>query len=548
MESTFDTAYPRPRLVKGHWQILSGGWTLNGKPIRVPYPPEAPLSGFAGEVPEALTYRKHCQLSSGNPYPDGRLLLHFGAVDQIAEVFINDKSVCRHEGGYTPFTADITPFLSGTDFDLRVEVLDRLDQRYPYGKQRKNRGGMWYTPVSGIWQSVWCEWVPQVYIRDVKVLTTETTARVQVQMSQSTDQETEISLDIDGVRRTFATVGHELTLDLSQFHQPIQWSCEKPHLYPFTVRCCGDEAASYFGLRRVSIEQVEGLPRICLNGKPVFLNGVLDQGYFRQGLFLPETPEEYDRDILRMKELGFNTLRKHIKVEPELWYYACDRLGMLVMQDMVNNGPYRFFPETALPTIGLQKRDDRRRYRDPVQRAQFLSTAEEAQDLLYSHPCVIGYTIFNEGWGQTDSDEIGDHLKARDPSRFYDYTSGWFAQKHSDVESLHIYFRAKKLRAKDKPLLLSEFGGFARAVEGHVFDPKASYGYGTCKNERELTDRILNAYETMVRPAILKGLCGAIYTQLSDIEEEINGFYTYDRQVCKVDKERLSSAFWSLKL
>ena len=224
MESTFDTVYPRPRLVKGHWQILSGGWTLNGTPIRIPYPPEAPLSGFEGTVPEELTYRKHCQLSSGNPYPDGRLLLHFGAVDQIAEVFINDKSVCRHEGGYTPFTADITPFLSGTDFDLRVEVLDRLDKRYPYGKQCKKRGGMWYTPVSGIWQTVWCEWVPQVYIQDVRVLTTETTARIQVQMSQLTDKEAEISLDIDGVRHTFVTVGHELTLDLSQFHTPIQWS------------------------------------------------------------------------------------------------------------------------------------------------------------------------------------------------------------------------------------------------------------------------------------------------------------------------------------
>jgi len=322
-------------------------------------------------------------------------------------------------------------------------------------------------------------------------------------------------------------------------------SAENPYLYSITFEFEDDRVESYFAVRTVNIQTIDGYKRICVNGKPVFLNGVLDQGYFEDGLFTPESPEEYKKDILRMKELGFNTLRKHIKVEPELFYYFCDSLGMYLVQDMINNGPYSFFKDTLLPTLGF-KLNDKNRYKNEEQKQWFKLSAFETQNFLHNNPSVIMYTVFNEGWGQTDSDEIGDELKEKDPSRIYDYTSGWFKQKNSDLDSLHIYFRTKNLKAGQKPLFLSEFGGFSREVHGHIWNPKKSYGYGKCNDEKDLTDRIIKVYEKMIVPGISKGLCGSIYTQLSDIEDEINGFYTYDRQICKVDKERLSSFMKSM--
>ncbi|MCR5188561.1 MAG: glycoside hydrolase family 2, partial [Treponema sp.] len=316
------------------------------------------------------------------------------------------------------------------------------------------------------------------------------------------------------------------------------WTCESPYLYHITFEYGQDRVETYFALREVSIKEVGGLQRICINGKPVFFNGVLDQGYFQDGIFTPKSPEEYKKDIMRMKELGFNTLRKHIKVEPEIFYYLCDSLGIYLVQDMVNNGSYSFMVDTVLATAGI-KLNDKGRY-GQEQKEWFRLAAFETQNFLANNPSVIAYTVFNEGWGQTDSDQIGDELKERDPSRIYDYTSGWFKQTHSDVDSLHIYFRTKKLAAKNKALVLSEFGGFSRAVEGHIWNPSKSYGYGKCKDQEELTQRIIETYKKMVLPAIPKGLCACIYTQLSDIEDEINGFYTYDREVCKVDKEAIS--------
>ena len=267
----------------------------------------------------------------------------------------------------------------------------------------------------------------------------------------------------------------------------------------------------------------------------MFLHGLLDQGYYVPGL-VSATPEEYEKDILEMKSLGFNLLRKHIKVEDESFYYLCDKHGMLVMQDMVNNGEYRFFKDTILATLGLNMRDTTGF--DEPRKKYWVQHSKETIEALYNHPCIIAYTLFNEGWGQFESDAAYTMMKSVDPTRLYDSTSGWFPQSRSDFDSLHIYFRTPDIEPKERPALLSEFGGYSYPVDGHR-STKKTYGYGACRSKEELTEKIVSAYEKMVIPAIKKGLCGSIYTQVSDVEDEINGLVTYDREVVKVDKERM---------
>lgn len=550
--------YPRPQLRRDSYYSLNGNWELNGHRITIPFPPQSDLSGYGRRVGAHLTYKKIFQLPED--FTKDRILLHFGAVDQIADVYVNNCLVCHHEGGYLPFTADITEALrlQGTDNELVVKVTDRLSKRYPYGKQCKKRGGMWYTPVSGIWQSVWMESVDQTYIKAVKITplpedkvqfeisTNANACRLSIQLEDFI-YEADIS-DKKVIEEKQVTLeSKQCIIDMSKIrypdgsvYEPIHWTPENPHLYSVTIQADADMVTSYFALRIVDIRKLDGHKRICLNGQPIFLHGVLDQGYFSDGIFLPANPSGYEADILRMKELGFNTLRKHIKVEPEEFYYACDRLGMLVMQDMVNNGVYGFIRDTALPTLGQKHRKDTGLLRNRRRKAFFLQHAKDTMEHLYNHPSIVGYTIFNEGWGQFDSDEVGRCLREVDNTRFLDYTSGWFAQKDSDVESLHIYFDTMEIpENKDKPILVSECGGFSHLVPEHYYSCYGSYGYGTCENQEVLTDTIIKMYEDMIIPAIPKGLCGCIYTQLGDVEDEINGFYTYDRRVCKVNRERM---------
>ena len=272
-----------------------------------------------------------------------------------------------------------------------------------------------------------------------------------------------------------------------------------------------------------------------MNGKPYFFHGLLDQGYWPEGIYTPPTPESYADDILEMKKLGFNTLRKHIKVEAEEFYYQCDKLGMVVFQDMVNNSDYAFLRDTILPTLGIQKHKDQRLHRDETSRQTFIETMKQTVWQLKNHPCILYWTIFNEGWGQFDSDGIYDLLKEIDDTRIIDSTSGWFRRKKSDVESLHIYFNFwHRLKPhKDRPLVLSEFGGFALPVEGHIFNPDNAYGYKNCKSPEDFQAAFEKLYRERILPAVPKGLCGAIYTQVSDVEDEINGILTYDRKVNK---------------
>lgn len=536
--NAWQTYYPRPQLRRESYFSLCGdGWTLNGQPIRIPYPPQSPDSGYRGEIGETLHYETAFILPEGFHQAGQRVLLHLGAVDQLAGVTVNGKRVAYHEGGYLPFSADVTDALRPGENRLKVDAVDRLDRDLPYGKQSKTPGGMWYTPVSGIWQPVWLEAVPEKHIRSL-VITPDLTGIALTVDSDAPHCDAVVTCGGAEVARvSYALTDKPRRIEIPQEHRHL-WTPESPTLYDLTVTAGEDRVESYFALRTVSIgPDANGVQRVCLNGKPVFLNGVLDQGYFPEGIFLPGEPAEFERDVLRMKALGFNLLRKHVKVEPECFYHACDRLGMLVMQDMVNNGSYSWLMDTALPTIGVKYTPHL-----PLSRrckGYFEQHAKDTLAHLYNHPCIIAYTIFNEGWGQFDGERLYRLLRGLDPTRFYDVASGWFEPRETDVDSRHVYFRNKRLHPGRRPMLLSECGGYARAIPEHLFKPDAKYGYGKTDTEEQLTAAIALMYGEMVNPAIASGLCGVVYTQLSDVEEEINGLYTYDRAVCKVDAEKM---------
>lgn len=538
--------YPRPTLVRDSFLSLNGKWELtatDGKveEITVPYPPESILSGVGRSMSERphLFYKRTFTLPEG--FAKDRVILHFGAVDQIATVTLNGNVLGTHVGGYGHFSFDITDSLK-CENELCVEVLDNLcDKILPYGKQREDRGGMWYTPVSGIWQTVWLESVPEAYIKKINITTDASSAIIEVE--GVSDGIVTVTAPSGCINAQLSDGRAEVFLD-----EPVMWSPENPYLYEFTVNAGEDSVRSYFALRTLEIAEIDGVPRILLNGKPYFFHGVLDQGYFSDGIFTPATPEEYERDILTMKSLGFNTLRKHIKLEPEIFYHYCDKLGMIVFQDMINNSDYSFFRDTALPTIGLKRLSDKNLHKNPRSRKAFEDCMREIVDTLRNHPSVCYYTIFNEGWGQFCGERMYRLMKSLDATRVIDTTSGWFFGAPSDVESLHVYFKPVKIKPAGKPIILSEFGGYSYKPKGHVANEEKTYAYAFYEGADKLEDAFAALYENEIAPQIGKGLCGAIYTQLSDVEDETNGLVSYDRKVIKMNGERLRAIAEKLKI
>ncbi len=535
--------YPRPQMVRDSYLCLNGEWDYGtsksandaryDKKITVPFAPEAILSGV-NEHPsldEYMHYRRRITLPLG--FVRDRVILHFGAIDQEAWVYVNGKLVGRRLGGYIPFSFDITDALAGEVTEICVTVRDSYDLKYPYGKQTERRGGMWYTPISGIWQTVWLESVPRDHIESVRFTPREGGVRLEIAGGR-----VEKTVKIEGLG-TFTVHGDKLDIYPDE---PRLWTPEEPNLYYAEISDGCDSVKTYFAIRWVDVREVGGVRRLCLNGEPYVFNGLLDQGYFPDGLFMPATEDGYLDDIKLARRLGYNMLRKHIKIEPDIFYYFCDREGIAVFQDMVNNSKYSFIRDTALPTVGLQKLPDKRAHKSPEARAIFEKTMFETVDLLYNHPCVVYYTVFNEGWGQFSADEMYEKLKAADPTRIIDATSGWFRQSRSEVDSRHIYF--KPLRPKSltgDPLVISEFGGYSYRVEGHLYGEN-NYGYRLFKTQGEFEDAVIALYENEVFPLIGRGACAFVYTQVSDVEDETNGLVTYDREVIKVDPERFSAA------
>ncbi|MBQ2272473.1 MAG: glycoside hydrolase family 2 [Clostridia bacterium] len=538
--------YPRPQLKRDSFFCLNGEWDFyanNGakETILVPYPPESVLSGIGRSMGKSPTVRYEKTFTLPESFKKDRVILHFGASDQITKVTLNGRQVGVHRGGYNAFSFDVTDDLQEENH-LSVQVSDDLSSHVlPYGKQRCDRGGMWYTPVTGIWQSIWMESVPKEYVQSLKIDTGADFVKVTAK----------------GVKTgeiTVQTPQGEIQATMTDSEAIVRipnarlWSPEDPYLYSFTLTSGEDRIESYFALRTLEVKTVDGLPRLCLNGKPYFFHGLLDQGYYSDGIYTPATPENYTRDVKEMKALGFNTLRKHIKVEPERFYYDCDRLGMIVFQDMVNNGHYSFLRDTALPTVGLKRLNDRWLHRDKATRDCFEQSMKATVEQLYNHPCICYWTIFNEGWGQFCSEKQYEALKAMDCSRFIDATSGWFRGKKSDVESLHVYFKPVRFSPTEKPTVLSEFGGYSYQPEGHVFHPGKPYGYRFFEKQNEFEDALIGLYENEIVPAVKKGLCGAIYTQVSDVEDETNGLLSYDRKVLKVSPERMRAVAEKLKI
>ena len=554
--------YPRPQMRRDKYCLLNGTWKCNGSDILVPFAPQAPLSGYGKKVDDKLVYEKTFVLPSD--FTKERIILHFGAVDQIATVWVNDEKMGSHEGGYLPFSFDITKVVKRQGENrIKVEVIDTLSKDYPYGKQTKKRGGMWYTPVSGIWQTVWLEEVADTYIEKVIMTPDLKGVDIELVLNGTNEDNQRNTSNTCGKDNKKITKGFDVSVELEpgnviikhfegnkgrleidglvdkkgKTHAAKLWTPETPHLYSINITYGEDSVDSYFALRTIAVEKQNGVNRVVLNGKPIFMHAVLDQGYFCDGLFLPAKAEEYEKDILRMKELGYNMLRKHIKIEPEAFYYACDGLGMLVMQDMVNNGGYNFVFDTALPTFGFKTKNDAKGKIEGKQKEFFRQHTKETIEHLYNHPSIVAYTIFNEGWGQFNSDEMYDLVKEWDPTRLADSTSGWFAQKKNDFDSEHIYFKVIPLEPKERPLFVSECGGYTMAVDGHYYSKYAQYGYGASDTKEALTKDIVYMYENMIIPYVKDGVCGCVYTQISDVEDEINGLYTYDRKVCKVVKE-----------
>lgn len=536
--------YPRPQLRRESFLNLNGIWqyavsTLNSEPeeydgdIVVPFPLESELSGVGRVLQpgEYLWYRREFTLPED--FNVGRVLLHFGAVDQCARVWVNGMDACTHTGGYLPFSADITDLLFEGENTLVVRVTDDTDRSYhTRGKQKLKPGGIWYSPVSGIWQTVWCESVPENYISSLFITPHLEDGSVELLVMG----EGAVRAVIDGDAYDFEAG----TSALLKLREVRAWSPEEPYLYKLELAMGDDRVESYFAMRSVGIgEDRNGVKRLLLNGKPYFQNGLLDQGWWPDGLYTAPSDEALAFDIAAAKTMGFNMLRKHVKVEPLRWYYHCDRLGMLVWQDMPNGGgAYSALTVSAPLLTGSHSRDDKYSKfarREEKGRDEFREELLDMVSHLYNAPSIVTWVIFNEGWGQFDSDKCAEAVLELDSSRILDRTSGWHDQGSGELRSIHLYFDDYKHKPDKlgRCVVLSEFGGYTLPIDSHAW-PGKPFGYKKFDSQEKFRRALTLLYDGQIRPACMSGLAAAIYTQLTDVENELNGLITYDRRVIKL--------------
>ncbi|MBF0912370.1 MAG: glycoside hydrolase family 2 [Atopobium sp.] len=599
--------YPRPRMRRDNYEMLNGVWdyaivSVDGRigvetlaqqaipsrwdgQIVVPFSPEAPLSGVGRTVqPSELLWYKH-KIELPKLADDQRLILHFEAVDWMCACFVNGKLAGTHAGGYLPFSFEITNLLgpaaagesvgevessviaeSGATVELVLCVWDPSDTGSQLrGKQRLSRGDIWYTAQSGIWQSVWYEVVSAVHLESLTLKgdmfgTLEVKANVQVSGLEGVQTgafKLELALkDELGQDILLATLPVDEAGEISaeqHVDDPLLWSPESPHLYAVEATLWQDGAVvdfvrSYCAFRTVEVKKdVAGVPRVHLNGVPYFVRGVLDQGYWPDGLMTTPSDDALVYDIEAMKSAGFNTLRKHIKIESERWYYHCDRLGMLVWQDCVSGGsaysPWHTSQKPTLFSFTWNRFDDTTPEHHQAlsagnegYRKEWTETCQEMVKLLDGHPSIGLWTLFNEGWGQFDARAATEAVRALDATRPIDATSGWYDQGCGDFLSIHNYFRPLRAgwhgkQRGNRAAIISEFGGLAQMTPGHT-SLDHSYGYGdfaTVEDWRAAVKKLLAEVESLAD----EGLAGYVYTQVSDVEEEVNGLLTYDRKINK---------------
>lgn len=548
--------YPRPQFVRDSYINLNGMWkcAFSDKPtaddeyfrydICVPFSPESPLSGVNRtlEPGEYLIYKKKFDIPGG--FNKGRVFLHFGAVDQTAEVYLNGKKVGSHKGGFTPFKLEITDFINDGENELRVVCLDFSDtNEFSRGKQKFKRGGIWYTPQSGIWQTVWLESTPVEFLESVKITPDYDNGTVSFEYFGCNDVEVSVFDGDELIAKTKDTV-----VSLKDFKS---WSPESPFLYNLEFSACGETIKSYFGMRKFSVGvDGKGVKRLFLNNKPYFHNGLLDQGYYPDGLLTPPANEAMEFDVKYVKSAGFNMLRKHIKVEPLLWYHYCDVNGIIVWQDMINGGGKYGLEISVIPFINITLNDNNYKTfhrTDKEGRDLYYQELNEIVNHLYNCPCIALWVPFNEGWGQFDSPKAYKMIKELDKTRIVDSASGWHDMGVSDVISKHIYFTPIKVKQGNRPYVLSEFGGLGLKLKGHTFNDKM-FGYKVFFSKESLTKAYVRLFQNTIAPQIKDGLSATVYTQVTDVEDELNGLLTYDREVQKIDVNTLKMINERMKL
>jgi beta-galactosidase/beta-glucuronidase len=546
--------YPRPIMERAEWQNLNGLWnyailpigkqtpsTFDGK-ILVPFAIESSLSGVQKKVgrENELWYQREFTIPS--KWKNNRILLHFGAVDWKADVWVNDIKVGRHTGGYTPFSFDITSALKSGSNTLVVKVWDPTNDGYqPRGKQVNRPEGIWYTSVTGIWQTVWLEPVPEKYITNVKITPdidkNILTVEASVNEVSALDKIEVKVMDGSQVIASGRSINH-LPVEITMPEQVKLWSPDSPFLYDLEITLWSDnkpqdKVNSYAAMRKYSIKRDnKGIVRLQLNNKDLFQFGPLDQGWWPDGLYTAPTDDALKFDIQKTKDLGFNMIRKHVKVEPARWYMHCDRLGMIVWQDMPNGdrGP-QWQPRQYFNGVEW--------LRSPESEANYRKEWKEIIDFLYSYPCVGVWVPFNEAWGQFKTKEIAEWTKQYDPSRLVNPASGGNHYPVGDMLDLHNYPHPELyLYDGQRPTVLGEYGGIGWAVKGHLWEPDRNWGYVQFNSSKEVTDQYVE-YAEQLKTLIKHGFSAAVYTQTTDVEVEVNGLMTYDREMIKMDEQRI---------